>query len=95
MFSFTNTNDFENRCNTMATIRASVISAIDQKLEIHQKKLSKTKILALSKLAGIVEKKIMLRKMDFWLPLRVHTANRKSTTKYEDVLQSIDLKETS
>jgi len=33
-------------------------------------------LLAFSKLVGAIEKKIMLRKMDFWLPLRVHCAGK-------------------
>jgi hypothetical protein len=57
-------------------LKASVLSACTIIEQNQIKTISKTKLLAFSKLVGAIEKKIMLRKMDFWLPLRVHCAGK-------------------
>ena len=43
----------------------------DSYQEIMDLKMSPKKILGFMKLVGSIEKKVMLRKMDFWLPLKV------------------------
>jgi len=73
MFDFSDINDFKG--NTRATIKASLIGAIDSFHSNERTKLSKNKLLAFSKLVGTLEKKIMMKKIDFWLPLRVHCAS--------------------
>lgn len=87
MFSFSNldTSEFQSRgSNTLATIRASVISAIDTKAAHRSKKMTKIKVIAMHKMVASIEKKIMHRRMDFWLPFRVQMA-KKSISRYEEV----------
>ena len=43
----------------------------DSYKEIMDLKMSPKKILGFMKLVGCLEKKVMLRKIDFWLPLKV------------------------
>ena len=86
MFSFNNldTSEFQSRgSNTLATMRASIISAIDTKAAKQSKKVSKIKSLALHKMVSSIEKKIMHRRMDFWLPFRVHSSVRKPLLQIE------------
>jgi hypothetical protein len=46
--------------------------------------MSKAKVIAVHKLVGAIEKKVMNRRLDFWLPFRFQTA-KKSVARYEEV----------
>jgi len=50
----------------------------DSYQEIMDLKMSPKKILGFMKLVGSIEKKVMLRKMDFWLPLKVKYQSQES-----------------
>jgi hypothetical protein len=71
MFNFSN-DDFETKGNALATLKASVLSAFSNQAEKEKKRISKNRMLGFSKLVGTIEKNILLKKIDFWLPLRVH-----------------------
>jgi len=38
--------------------------------------ISKNRMLGFSKLVGTIEKNILFKKIDFWLPLRVYSASK-------------------
>jgi len=73
MFNFSN-DDFETKGNALATLKASVLSAFSNQAEKEEKRITKNRMLGFSKLVGTIEKNILLKKIDFWLPLRVHCA---------------------